>query len=168
MDYGFSERGCQAYNWGPDGIVHELKDGWPIFSDFANNNPDGLSSGDVLSIYTTQGGRGGNLVIDHWTRLLPKGNYTTPETIKALNTWETENGLYSASLPTTSLLPEETSSYANMFNEIDTYVAEMYTKFIMGETPLTDFDSYISNLKKMGMDDVIRMRQGALDRYNKR
>lgn len=165
LDYGFTEHGNMILNWGPEGEGYVIKDGWPAWSDTVANDPDGLTVTQAFKRYTAYRGP---YPIDHWTRLLSKGSYDTPESINALLTWEYENGLNPGTLPPVSLLPEETSEYANLYNEIDTYVSEMYTKFIMGEEPLENFDNYIDTLEKMGMKDILSMQQAALDRYYER
>lgn len=163
LDYGFTEEGNMVLNWGPEGGAYVIKDGWPALSEAVANHPDGFTPTEAYKQYTSFNGP---YPVDHWTRLLTKGSYTTPESINALNIWEYTNGLYPGNLPASiSLLPEETEKYANLYNEIKTFVSEMYTKFIMGEESLDNFDDYIATLKKMGMDDVLKMQQGALDRY---
>jgi putative aldouronate transport system substrate-binding protein len=51
--------------------------------------------------------------------------------------------------------------------DLDSYVKEMEAKFIIGEAPLTQWDSYLANLKKMGVDEMSKVRQDAYDRWNK-
>jgi putative aldouronate transport system substrate-binding protein len=38
----------------------------------------------------------------------------------------------------------------------------------MGAEPLTSFDKYKDQLKKMGVERAIALKQAALDRYNSR
>lgn len=165
LDYGFTEKGNSILNWGPEGGAYVIKNGWPAWSDAVAKNAKGLTVTQAFKNYTAYSGP---YPIDHWTRLLSKGSYTTPESINALNTWEYKNGPIPGILPPVSLLPSETAKYANLFNEINTYVSEKYTKFIMGEESLDNFNNYISTLEKMGIKDLIRMQQAALDRYYKR
>ena len=44
----------------------------------------------------------------------------------------------------------------------------MSAKFIKGEEPLTNFDNYIDQLQKMGMDDLIAAYQAAYDNFMSR
>jgi putative aldouronate transport system substrate-binding protein len=162
LDYGFSEKGSMVLNYGPEGGAYEIKDGWPALTDAVGNNPDGLAPNQAFENFRISNGP---FAVDHWTRLLTKRYYKTTESINALITWEYENGLYPGSLPPISLLPDETSAYANLYNEINTYVSEKYTQFIMGVEPLDNFNSYISALESMGIKDILRMQQAALDRY---
>lgn len=51
---------------------------------------------------------------------------------------------------------------------IDVYRNEMTLKFIMGIEPLENFDSYLEQLDKMGINDALAIQQAALDRFNAR
>jgi putative aldouronate transport system substrate-binding protein len=52
------------------------------------------------------------------------------------------------------------------FIDLDRYVEEMEAKFIIGEIPIGQWDSYLDNLKKMGADEMSKIRQAAYDRWN--
>jgi putative aldouronate transport system substrate-binding protein len=58
---------------------------------------------------------------------------------------------------------EKISSYVDM----DSYVDQMEAKFIMGEVPISQWDSYVQTIQKMGSDEMSRIRQAAYDRWNK-
>ncbi len=74
----------------------------------------------------------------------------------------------SRTLPPLILSPEESQRTAAKFNEINTYVQEMYFKFILGTARIEDFNAYVAQVKKMGIDEVVKTYQAALDRYNAR
>ena len=57
---------------------------------------------------------------------------------------------------------------APQLDNINSYIAEMSAKFIKGEEPLTNFDNYIDQLQKMGMDDLIAAYQAAYDNFMSR
>ena len=55
--------------------------------------------------------------------------------------------------------------------EIDnmgTYISEMTCKFITGPEPLTNFDTYMDTLQKMGIENLIQLYQDAYDQFNSR
>ena len=60
---------------------------------------------------------------------------------------------------------EENNAITNMQNSINTYASEMFFKFIMGEEPLSGFDAYREQLKSMGFDTVLQIKQQQVDRY---
>ncbi len=49
-----------------------------------------------------------------------------------------------------------------------TYISEMQYKFITGAEPLTNFDTYMDTLQKMGIEDLIALYQEAYDSFNSR
>ena len=50
-------------------------------------------------------------------------------------------------------------------NDIDTYVGQMIAKFVMGEESLDKWDDYVGNLKKLNIDELIKIKQDAYDRW---
>ncbi len=63
-----------------------------------------------------------------------------------------------------SYTPEELKKIANSKTAIDTYVKEAAVAFITGNKPLSQWDSYISELNKMGLADYLAASQTAYDR----
>ncbi|MCI8442790.1 MAG: hypothetical protein HFG27_09700 [Provencibacterium sp.] len=165
LDYAWSVEGNTVLNWGVEGDSYEMKDGWPVFTDRIAHNPDGLSPTSAFEKIRKQNGP---FPMDHQTRLISKGSYTTPESLRALTTWETTNGTEPGGLPPVTILPEESTQYASLYSEISTYVDEMKVKFIMGAASLDEFDVFHENLKNMGMEEVLKIQQSALERYYNR
>lgn len=56
----------------------------------------------------------------------------------------------------------------NAYNELSTYAAEMFSKFVMGNESLDNFAKYQDNLKALGLDTVLQLQTTALERYNSR
>ncbi len=169
LDYCWSEEGERLVNWGIEGESYEMVDGWPQFTDQIIHNDLGLSPSQAHAQYRQLNGP---FPMDHWQRLVSKTDYTleegkVDENIASLDLWA-KNGTQPAGLPSTTILSSESGDYASKFNEINTYADEMYSKFIMGQESLDNFDKYVENLKKMGLDDVIAIQESALERYNNR
>lgn len=169
LDYCWSEEGEMLLNWGIEGVSYEMVDGWPQFTDQIINNDQGLSPSQAHAQYRQLNGA---FPMDHWQRLVSKTDYTleegqVDENIASLNLWA-KNGVQPAGLPSTTILSSESADYASKFNEINTYADEMFSQFIMGQASLDNFDSYVENLRKMGLDDVIATQEAALERYNNR
>lgn len=51
--------------------------------------------------------------------------------------------------------------------DLNTYSSELLTKLIMGEKSLEDWDSYIADLKELGLDELIAINQARYDRATK-
>lgn len=63
------------------------------------------------------------------------------------------------------LSTDEQKAAAAGLDDIGAYIKDMYVKFITGEEPLTNYDTYIDTLQKMGIENLIAAYQGAYDRY---
>ena len=44
----------------------------------------------------------------------------------------------------------------------------MFMKFILGNEPVDNFDKYVAQIKKFGIDKVIAIYQNAMERYKNR
>jgi putative aldouronate transport system substrate-binding protein len=73
-------------------------------------------------------------------------------------------------VPPISLTTQESRESARIMSEIETYVNEMETKFILGTESLTDatWTSYINTIRRLGLDRVLEIQNAALVRYNAR
>jgi putative aldouronate transport system substrate-binding protein len=63
-----------------------------------------------------------------------------------------------------SYTPEELKKIANSKTAIDTYVKDTAVAFITGNKSLSEWDSYIAELNKMGLTNYIAAAQAAYDR----
>ena len=64
---------------------------------------------------------------------------------------------------------EESSQYATLMADIDTFVKSSYGEWFNRSKNVADtWDSYISTLEGMGLADAVKLYQGAVDRYDAR
>ncbi len=76
---------------------------------------------------------------------------------------------FSLTFPSVIVLSvDEQKAAAPQLDEIGEYIEDMTRKFITGEEPLTNFDTYMNQLQKMGIEDLIAAYQTAYDRYSAR
>ena len=163
LDYGYSEEGSMLYNFGIENVSYEKGGDSYVYTDLILNNPEGLSSSQALSRYVRSNDNGP--FVQKKDAVL--GYYKYPQQKAALEIWsDTDAANYK--IPTITLTPEESKEQANILNEINTFNDEKYFQFIMGVEPLDKFDEYVAQIKAMGIDKVIEIRQTALDRYTKR
>lgn len=59
---------------------------------------------------------------------------------------------------------EETQRIADLKADFDTYYEELLTKLILGQAALDDWDTYLSELKALGLDELIEITQARYDR----
>ncbi|MGZ9585236.1 extracellular solute-binding protein [Paenibacillus marinisediminis] len=53
-----------------------------------------------------------------------------------------------------------------ILTNLNTYSSELATKLVLGQKSLDDWDQYIAELKKLGLDQLMEIDQQLLDRYN--
>jgi putative aldouronate transport system substrate-binding protein len=59
---------------------------------------------------------------------------------------------------------EENDVISNRFTDIETYVNQKLAKFIVGDEPMSNWDNYVAEVKRMGIDEVIEVYQASYDR----
>ena len=168
LDYAFSKEGHMLFNFGVQGKTYNLVNGYPKFTDLIMANPDGLTMSQAMSKYINENWLGPQDIryFEQYQKVPVPGIEGVPAW-DAIQLW-TKTLDSSRTLPPLILSPEESQRTAAKFNEINTYVQEMYFKFILGTAKIEDFDAYVAQVKKMGIDEVVKTYQAVLDRFNKR
>lgn len=95
------------------------------------------------------------------------GSTREPQYVDACALWADADRsmVYPAAI---SITQDQVKEAIGAETDIGSYVAEMQMKFINGEEPLTNFDNYLDTLKKMGIENLIKLYQDAYDRYQAR
>ena len=62
---------------------------------------------------------------------------------------------------------EELNKLASLYVSINSYVKQQASKWVVDGGIETEWDSYLANLKNMGLDEFIKIQQDAYDRYQK-
>lgn len=161
LDYCYSLDGMRLLNFGIDGVDYFGLDenGCPIYSEkyvtADGDSSEWTAKRDVFRL--------------HSGSFLKSDKRSNPNRwINELESWR-ENWASTPSLyelPPVILSVDETTELSNVMNDIKTYVNEMTVKFIIGTEPLSGYEEYVSNIRKMGIDDALEIYQNALDRYN--
>jgi hypothetical protein len=60
--------------------------------------------------------------------------------------------------------PAETARIANIRTDLETYSSELLSSLITGEKNLSQWDSYMADLKRLGLDELIAIQQARADR----
>ena len=90
-----------------------------------------------------------------------------PEQNEAIKTWaktNAENHKLPLLLPTT----DEANDISKCTTEIETYVNEMFIKFMIGTESLDKYGEYLAQLDKLGVKKVLKIYNAAYERYQKR
>jgi putative aldouronate transport system substrate-binding protein len=179
LDYRYSEEGFMLFNYGVEGVSYnwvdgpvEQKDGpgffppsmsekikkqHPEFTELLTKNPDGVDFWTAIDKYKT---------LYEASLRNPLSYVMASEVYDAMGKWSTPGKDYI--LPPLSSTGEEVKINAEVMTQVNTYREEMIYKFIMGDEPLSNFDKYVEQIKKLGIDKIIKNTQDQLERYNKR
>lgn len=159
IDFYYSKAGQDIFNYGVEGESYTMQDGKPVFTDKILNPTGDDTTGKVLSYYAKPYNTYASItLLDAYEQTLK-----TDEMKNALEVWGNTNQkkrLFPSLYPTS----DEQSELANIQNAIDTYVREMLIKFVMGVEPLSSFDDYRANLKQMGIERLIELKNAAYKR----
>ena len=161
FDYFYSDEGYELLNWGIEGITYTKdENGENHFTDYVFNNPDGLASVQAVCRYAWPNSNA-PAVCDYEARKYI--NNMKPQQNEAADIW----ALADTSLCLPILLPtsEDSSRMSTLLNEINTYMSEMETKFIMGRESFDEYDNFVNTLYEMNVEELIEIEQRTYDAY---
>jgi putative aldouronate transport system substrate-binding protein len=159
LDYIYSPEGTLLFNFGIEGESYVMQDGHPVYTDRITNNPDGLSISHAIASYAMAASSFSMIQhIDYFNQTL-----VYEQQKQAVRAWgQSEVSLL---VPPIIRTTEEHEKYTQIMTDIDTYVAEWATKTIMGQIPLDDYDKYVDQIYKMGIEEAIAIQNAAYLRY---
>lgn len=161
FNYGYTEAGDLLYNFGTEGVSFEYVGGEPVFTELITNNPNGLTLKQALSEYQLAW-TNGPFVQDPAYLL----QYYSDQRQKDALTLFSQVDAAKYKYPAVTIPTDSASEHSSLTSELETYRDEMIIKYIRGEESLDNFDSYLNNLKSMGLEQLIQIKQAALDTYN--
>lgn len=159
LDFWMSPEGQELRSFGVEGVHYTVVDGKKQFTDTVLNAPEG-----VIAYLKTQGANleigtigsieaelaGMNEISRKGFEMYIDGGYVKQQFVKPQFT-ESEQKVLNTN-----------------YNNIDTYISEMEQKWILGtEDVEKGWDNYIATLKKMKVDEVIKIYKDAYARENK-
>lgn len=165
LDYIYaSEEGNRFVTFGIEGKSYTMVNGQPKLTEFAYKNPEGLDINTALRslgasptmpwIRATEGPL--SSLVKEIMALDPK----SAEQAKKVESYLIESNPYS--LPSV----EESETLARYQSEITTYVDSTIAKFVTGVEPI-DWDKFTNQVKALGIDKVLQVKQKQYDRYKK-
>lgn len=163
MDYFYGEEGNKMFFMGfKDKSYIEKPDGTLAYTDEITKNPQGLTLEQALVKYVTWPGGGYPGIV---RQKYFSGAESLPESIDAAK--KAEPNLPKEVWPAFSYTDKESEQMIAMNTDLTNYIDEMTTKFVTGTTPFSEWDKYVAAIKKMKLDDYMKMYQAAYDRYKK-
>lgn len=176
LNYAYTDEGFLLFNYGVQNVSWRWVDG-PVKSTEKQFFPKTLQDSNIHPEFI--GGLFGsaednsymeyNKYKIHQTAQLRNPmafNYFDKEVLDAMDAWGGAGNDYM--MPLISLTEDENEKLSVIMNNINAYVNEMQIKFITGKEPLSKFDNFVEQIKKMKIGDAIVLKQAALDRYKKR
>ena len=162
LDYGFSEKGGELYNFGIEGISYEMKGDVPTYTDAITNAEQisGQSMAQALSNYTRVSSSGPFVQSEDYIMQF----YRNDVQKEALKVWS-DTDADQHKLPGLNYSAEDSSQLSKLMNDIRTNVDETVLKMILGSTPVSEYDSFVETLKSMGVEEAIQINQKAYDAY---
>lgn len=162
MDYFFSDEGADFYFRGIEGETFNYKeDGtWDYVEDITDN-ANGLTVSQARNKYLTwNGGSYPGFVQEHYFM----GAESYPN---AIETGEKASAYAPEEIwnPFT-YTAEENDFMTSVGVDIHTYISEMESKFIAGDTPFTEWDTYVATIERMGFDKYMEISNQAYERYS--
>jgi putative aldouronate transport system substrate-binding protein len=153
-----------AYQLGRRGRIYSVQpDGSKKFFDEVLHDPKGILSVDAsMAVYSMRHIKGPAPYLSLEPVFL--ANYEKPEQQAACALWSTQDWDHRG-FPPVSYTAEESSEFASIMADIDTYADSMSLKFVLG-TSFRQWDSYVQTIKNWNIERAIAIQQAAVDRYN--
>ena len=160
IDYMYSPAGGDYLGWGIEGETYEVIDGQKrLLPQALEMEEDGF-----LKLY--------HYAITHiqWPKYEGETAVlqTYPEDqLVAEQTWADASTalIYPHAV---RLSPQDNALRIHVMDRIQSYSAEMQIRFITGDEPLSNFDAFVSNLKRMGIEDVLALCRKQYAEYQSR
>lgn len=164
LDYGYSEDGIRLFNFGREGESYTMVDGVPTYTDLILKNPDGLPVTQAMSIYIMAHYQGPTIQSIGYQNQY----YQMQQAKDAIANWADANSR-SHKVPAITPSQAESSEFASIMNDINTYVKEMSSKFILGTADIDkEYDKFMETMNQMGLERALEIQQAAYERYQNR
>jgi putative aldouronate transport system substrate-binding protein len=162
LDYAYSREGQLLYNFGIEGTSYTIVNGVPTYTELITKNPNGLTFAQAATGYSNV-----NTSVVQDPDYFRQSGLPYKQQKTAVENWMNTNQK-AHMIPAVTATPEESSDLAKVMNDVETYKQEMVAKFILGQEPIENFDKYVAQIKKLGVDKAITIKEASIQRYNKR
>lgn len=157
LDWGWSKEGFMALNFGVLGKSYVIKDGRPVYTDEVMNNPQ-LDRPSALARYACASFGGPFIQAKENALQIGLG---LPQQKEASENWRYASN--KKLLPILSFTSDEAKKLADIMNVVNTYYDEMFVRLMTGK--LNDVEQLRKGLKRMRIDEAIKIYQQAYNRY---
>jgi putative aldouronate transport system substrate-binding protein len=161
LNFQFSAQGDLLNNYGIEGTTYTMVGGKPVLTDFVLNNKDGMGPDEAEQMVGGKPNWPIRNITDFDVQVKMADQFVAPS-IDIVRKYARE-----PSFPDVMASAQEVEILKSPGSDIDTYVSENVAKFILGQRPLSEFDTFVSEVKGMGLDKVLAVKQAQYDRYRK-
>lgn len=161
LNYGWTDEGNKYWNYGTEGETYTVaEDGTIQWTDLIAKNELGLDL--AIQNYCGTGGAGLALQNEHLVRIK-----NVPVAGEAVEKWIENTDAVAHWLPSLPMDTETSTELNDLYNVIYTRTQEVSYKYLTGEESLENFDSFVEELNKIGLERVLEIYQTAYDAYIK-
>lgn len=160
-DFWYTMTGSELASFGIQDVSYTIQDGVACYTDLIMNNEDGYTQMQAQSLYTfSMIGRNLEYMTEN----------TDSELLQNCNAVWTANKTTEGKLSDdVSLATEDAAVFNSMWGDIATYIQESTSRFITGDLNTEeDYETFLENLKAMGLEDCVALWQTAFDDYMSR
>lgn len=157
-NYMYTDEGALLCNYGIEGESFEFNENHvPVFTDLVLNNPEGMSTTVALFMYCLDRGP------FYRDETREQSGYTEDQKA-ASEIWQS-NLSVGRGIGSTMLNTEESDKVNQYYGDIKTHIEENVLNFITGQRDLSEFDTFVTEVENMGIDEVTACYQDAYERY---
>lgn len=166
IDYMYTDECAELWAYGLEGEAYTVNDnGEKEFTDLILNNPDGYSQLASFYLYTISGMSG----FPGWYNYFISSTGWVQAQFDAFDVWSANYGENVNQYPSDAkLTADESTTYSALYVDIETYQDEMVSKFIIGTEDISDnaaWNSFVTNITEMGVEDCVAIKQASYERY---
>ncbi len=166
FDYFFTEEGSALINWGIEGEHYVFNEsGEKEFTSLVMDRTDKTPLAYLRSI-------GAQYRVGMNQDAKYEYAFMAPESKIAANLYDSNPEWYRPNTPilsgnlTLKYTAEDETEYKRLLSQIEPYVDEMFQKWLLGTSTIDkDYDSFVRELKKRGIDRALEINQKAYDTY---
>ena len=153
INWLYTDEAEELLSWGKEGETYEIKDGERVFI----LPSEGASAEAAYGMKT----------IGAYLRIDPKSIDVTQSKEQASVTDFIHENTHPELDPTLymTLTDEETAKIADLSTSITTLVHESLVKFIRGQKPISEWESFQAELSELPVDELLAVYEGAYARY---
>lgn len=160
VDYFYSEEGSVFGYLGKEGVTYNMEDGNMVYIDEILNYKDGIGLGAFQYVDNVYGG------YFPYIELSPEIRAAAGRQEAPVYTDLTEETLPGVTLPDLPATQEEANESSSIMADLGNYVGQMRVEFVTGTKDIDqEWDNYIAQLKKMGSDKYLQIKQEQYKRY---